>query len=170
MVFWRVLHISQSFISSDSNMAGLHFTDGRQARHHERHIWIDTVAIYMADALSAFVLDVCFETQFRMVCRGGFCSNSGIVETVLFPVYILRSRCLRWEVGLSVLEIRNTLQLVRILSSLRRQSVGMSGIVGFNSDYAFTVTNVIIHGVPYFALDLSVRNDQTREGNGVFIA
>ncbi|MFH4043607.1 hypothetical protein WAI98_20490, partial [Acinetobacter baumannii] len=26
------------------------------------------------------------------------------------------------------------------------------GIVAFNSDYAFTVTNVIIHGVPYFAL------------------
>ncbi len=26
------------------------------------------------------------------------------------------------------------------------------GIVGYNSDYAFTVTNVVIHGVPYFAL------------------
>jgi hypothetical protein len=26
------------------------------------------------------------------------------------------------------------------------------GIVTFNSDYAFTVTNVIIHGVPYFVL------------------
>ena len=26
------------------------------------------------------------------------------------------------------------------------------GIVAFNSDYAFTVTNVIIHGVPYFAI------------------
>ena len=26
------------------------------------------------------------------------------------------------------------------------------GIVVFNSDYAFTVTNVIIHGVPYMAL------------------
>ena len=26
------------------------------------------------------------------------------------------------------------------------------GIVAFNSDYAFTVTNVIIHGVPYLAL------------------
>ena len=27
-----------------------------------------------------------------------------------------------------------------------------AGIVAFNSDYAFTVTNVIIHGVPYLAL------------------
>jgi hypothetical protein len=26
------------------------------------------------------------------------------------------------------------------------------GIVAFNSDYAFTVTNVVIHGVPYMAL------------------
>ena len=27
-----------------------------------------------------------------------------------------------------------------------------AGIVAFNSDYAFTVTNVFIHGVPYMAL------------------
>ena len=31
-------------------------------------------------------------------------------------------------------------------------SVGGLGIITFNSDYAFTVTNVIIHGVPYLAL------------------
>ena len=27
-----------------------------------------------------------------------------------------------------------------------------AGIVAFNSDYAFTVTNVVIHGIPYFVL------------------
>src|SRR5204863_8926464 len=26
------------------------------------------------------------------------------------------------------------------------------GLVAFNSDYAFTVTNVVIHGIPYFVI------------------
>ncbi len=44
------------------------------------------------------------------------------------------------------------------------------GIVGYNSDYAFTVTNVVIHGVPYFALIYwysRARMKQTH-GRGVF--
>ena len=39
------------------------------------------------------------------------------------------------------------------------------GIVAFNSDYAFTVTNVIIHGVPYFALVYWYRHTR-RAGEG----
>lgn len=44
------------------------------------------------------------------------------------------------------------------------------GIVGYNSDYAFTVTNVVIHGVPYFALIYwysRVRMKQKR-GRGIY--
>ena len=43
------------------------------------------------------------------------------------------------------------------------------GIVVFNSDYAFTVTNVIIHGVPYFASDLCLCADAARDRPGGFI-
>ena len=54
------------------------------------------------------------------------------------------------------------------------------GIITFNSDYAFTVTNVIIHGVPYFVLvywywqrSVRKRDDRTRshwQTVGMFIA
>lgn len=50
------------------------------------------------------------------------------------------------------------------------------GIVTFNSDYAFTVTNVIIHGVPYFVLvfwyvcarrsDSILQDDEMQRGRG----
>lgn len=40
------------------------------------------------------------------------------------------------------------------------------GIVAFNSDYAFTVTNVIIHGVPYFALVYWYGRRRYRSGLG----
>lgn len=40
------------------------------------------------------------------------------------------------------------------------------GIVSFNSDYAFTVTNVIIHGVPYMALLYGYGRARWRQGAG----
>lgn len=40
------------------------------------------------------------------------------------------------------------------------------GIVTFNSDYAFTVTNVIIHGVPYFALVYYYGRKRALAGHG----
>ncbi len=40
------------------------------------------------------------------------------------------------------------------------------GIVTFNSDYAFTVTNVIIHGVPYFALVYAFGRKRIAAGHG----
>ncbi|MFN7133855.1 MAG: hypothetical protein ACK4N5_17400 [Myxococcales bacterium] len=40
------------------------------------------------------------------------------------------------------------------------------GIVLFDSDYAFTVTNVLIHGVPYFALTFRYGAGRFREDRG----
>lgn len=40
------------------------------------------------------------------------------------------------------------------------------GIVTFNSDYAFTVTNVVIHGVPYFALVYAFGRRRLKAGHG----
>lgn len=37
------------------------------------------------------------------------------------------------------------------------------GIVKFNSDYAFTVTNVLIHGIPYMALVYWYRQQRSRD-------
>jgi hypothetical protein len=40
--------------------------------------------------------------------------------------------------------------------------------VWFNSDYAFTVTNVIIHGVPYFALIYVYARMRRESAGGVY--
>jgi hypothetical protein len=46
-----------------------------------------------------------------------------------------------------------------------------TGIVAFDSDYAFTMTNVIMHGVPYFALVFvkARRRPEQRTALGVFV-
>ena len=41
------------------------------------------------------------------------------------------------------------------------------GIVGTNSDYAFTVANVIVHGVPYVALLWFYAREQARQAPSV---
>lgn len=45
-----------------------------------------------------------------------------------------------------------TLHLGKVVVVLTTAAVWWLGIVGTNSDFEFTVTNVIVHGVPYFAL------------------
>ncbi len=74
-----------------------------------------------------------------------------IVETVIFPIYVI---------ALSAYFMKSIYQyftdgFVNIGKDIVVATTAICwylGIVFFNSDYAFTVTNVIIHGVPYFAL------------------
>ena len=74
-----------------------------------------------------------------------------IVETVLFPIYLA---------ALTVYAVKSVYQYVIVgFLNIGKDIVVATtaicwyvGIVYFNSDYAFTVTNILIHGVPYFAL------------------
>ena len=74
-----------------------------------------------------------------------------VVETVLFPLYVL---ALTAYFAKSVYQYLTTgfLNIGKDIVVATTAICWYVGIVYFNSDYAFTVTNVIIHGVPYFAL------------------
>jgi hypothetical protein len=74
-----------------------------------------------------------------------------LVEQVLFPLYVIalvayfaKSLLLYFRDGF--------LNIGKDIVVATTAICWYVGIVVFNSDYAFTVTNVIIHGVPYFAL------------------
>ena len=54
------------------------------------------------------------------------------------------------------------------ISVLSTATIWYVGIVAYNSDYAFTVTNVIIHGVPYFALIWFYAKTRRETGNRVY--
>ena len=113
--------------------------------------WIDAVAVYLATDLSACVLDDELAAELSMVRRERFLRTARFCRRRSVPD--LRSGS--WNV---LCEIYLPLLFDRFLNPGKDIVVATTavcwyvGIVLFNSDYAFTVTNVIIHGVPYFAL------------------
>ncbi len=111
---------------------------------------IDTTAIYLA-TIYPLVYWHCHPRRFSWFVATDFAQLPAIAERILAPVY--------WA-ALSLYAARSIQQAVwrrrynpgKDIVVLTTAVCWYVGIVSFNSDYAFTVTNVITHGVPYMVL------------------
>lgn len=113
--------------------------------------WIDAAAVYLASLYPLAWWMTRLPRNFEWFVQNDFLPLPLIVESVLFPVYVL---ALAAYFAKSVYQyftdgFINTGKDIVVATTAVCWYVG---IVAFNSDFAFTVTNVIIHGVPYFAL------------------
>jgi hypothetical protein len=89
--------------------------------------------------------------NFNWFLPGDFFSIPAAVEGVLFPLYVLALVAYFGKFAYQYLTT-GFLNIGKDIVVATTAICWYVGIVFFNSDYAFTVTNVIIHGVPYFAL------------------
>jgi hypothetical protein len=113
--------------------------------------WIDTAAIYLATLYPLIYWHAHLPRKFWWFLKGDFAGVPVIAEQVVAPFYWLAlaayaARSLycglklgRWNPGKDIV-LATTAVCWHV------------GIITFNSDYAFMVTNVIIHGVPYIVL------------------
>lgn len=113
--------------------------------------WIDAAAIYLATVYPLAFWMTSLPRKFNWFVENDFFSLPQIVERVLFPIYVA---ALLAYFGKSIYLYLTTgfLNVGKDIVVLTTVVCWYVGIVFFNSDYAFTVTNVIIHGAPYFAL------------------
>src|SRR6185436_9824454 len=73
------------------------------------------------------------------------------VESVLFPLYLFALTAY-FAKSIYLYLTKGFLNIGKDIVLATTAVCWYVGIVTFNSDYAFTVTNVIIHGVPYLVL------------------
>lgn len=113
--------------------------------------WIDAAAVYLATIYPLAFWMTRLPRNFEWFVQNDFVAVPAFVETVLFPIYIA---ALAAYFGKSIYQYFTTgfLNIGKDIVVATTVVCWYVGIVYFNSDYAFTVTNVIIHGVPYFAL------------------
>jgi hypothetical protein len=112
---------------------------------------VDAAAIYAATLYPLVHWHVHLPRRFAWFVAGDFAAGlPAIVERVAFVLYLL---------ALAAYALRSLHQALRGRATPGKDLVVATtaacwwlGIVAFDSDYAFTVTNVLIHGVPYFAL------------------
>ena len=151
LVFWKVLAAVAVFHFVRQQYGWVNLYRRKLKETESWTWWIDAFAIYLASVYPLAFWMTRLPRNFAWFVKNDFISIPAVVETVLFPVYVIaltayfaKSVYLYFTTGF--------LNIGKDIVVATTAICWYVGIVYFNSDYAFTVTNVIIHGVPYFAL------------------
>ncbi len=153
LVFWRLLAYLAvfHFVRQQYGWVALYRNRGHETERFGR--WIDSAAIYLATIYPLVWWHAHLPRRFAWFLDSGhdFLAVPQIAEQLLEPVYWMAllayfARLLgrgfrfgQWNPGKDIV-VATTAFCWHV------------GIITFNSDYAFTVTNVVIHGVPYFVI------------------
>lgn len=151
-LFWRVLAYLAVFHFVRQQYGWVALYRSRRGEVDRIGHWIDSLAIYSATLYPLVYWHAHLPRQFWWFLEGDFLpSLPTVVASGLAPVYWLAlGLYAARSMYVSVVQGRpNPGKDVVVGTTALCWYVG---IVAFNSDYAFTVTNVIIHGVPYLAL------------------
>ncbi len=112
---------------------------------------IDSLTIYLATVYPLVYWHAHLPRKFWWFLEDDFVQLPVLVAEVLQPVYwgVMLLYCCR--TGYLAIQFRRY-NPGKDLVVLTTAVCWYAGIISFNSDYAFTVTNVIIHGIPYLVL------------------
>lgn len=151
MLFWRTLAYLAVFHFVRQQYGWVALYRARMGERGRFGWWIDASAIYMATVYPLIYWHSHLPRKFWWFLAGDFAKLPVLAERIARPVYFLALGvyAARSLYGWIVRGAGNPGKDVVVVTTA---ACWYAGIVAYNSDYAFTVTNVIIHGVPYFAL------------------
>lgn len=150
-LFWSVLAYLAVFHFIRQQYGWVALYRSREGDHERLGWWVDAVAIYMATVYPLIYWHTHLPRQFTWFTEGDFLTLPAWIGVVAEPMYwaslatyfgrsIYRGmRQGAWNPGKDLVVVTTAI-------------CWYVGIISLNSDYAFTVTNVIIHGVPYMVL------------------
>ena len=151
LTFWRVLALTAVFHFVRQQYGWVALYRRKRAETANWTWWIDAAAVYLATVYPLAFWVTRLPRNFDWFVKGDFVAVPALVETVLFPIYV--AALAAYFAKSIFLYLRDGfLNIGKDIVVATTAVCWYVGIVVFNSDYAFTVTNVIIHGVPYFAL------------------
>lgn len=149
--FWRILAYLAVFHFVRQQYGWVALYRARGGETDRLGYWVDTAAIYLATIYPLVYWHAASPRNFNWFLEGDFLSLPGITARVFQVLYwiALGSYVLRAIYrGIVKREYNPGKDIVVATTAL----CWYLGIVALNSDYAFTVTNVIIHGIPYLVL------------------
>jgi hypothetical protein len=149
--FWKVLAIIAVFHFVRQQYGWVALYRRKAGESGALGYWIDTIAIYMASIYPLAFWTTNLPRNFEWFIKDDFIALPGILSQILFPVYIA-SLSAYFIKSLYLFTVRRRFNIGKDIVVATTALCWYLGIVYFNSDYAFTVTNIIIHGVPYFAI------------------
>lgn len=152
LVFWRCLAYLAVFHFIRQQYGWVALYRARLGERDRLGRWIDMAAIYLATLYPLLYWHCHLPRRFQWFLKDDFLTGlSPLVANIVEPLYwtALGAYALR---ALYMWLIRGRPNPGKDIVVATTALCWYVGIIALNSDYAFTVTNVIIHGVPYFAL------------------
>src|SRR5215208_516829 len=150
-LFWRALAYLAVFHFVRQQYGWVALYRARAGERGRAGRWVDAAAVYMATLYPLAYWHAHLPRRFWWFLPGDFAGVPAWVEGVAFPLYCL-------ALGAYAARSAHAWLLAgrgnpgKDLVVLTTAVCWYAGIVAYDSDYAFTVTNVVIHGVPYAAL------------------
>lgn len=151
MLFWRVLAYLAVFHFVRQQYGWVALYRARLGEKGRAGKYIDTAAIYLATVYPLIYWHANLPRHFWWFLPNDFAGLPAFVVNIVQPFYWL-SLALYFAHSLYQRFVKGHANPGKDIVVATTAACWYVGIVAFNSDYAFTVTNVIIHGVPYLAL------------------
>ncbi|MGZ6141822.1 MAG: hypothetical protein ACXWLM_00730 [Myxococcales bacterium] len=154
LLFWRCLAYLAVIHFVRQQIGWLRLYRRRAGMREDR--WLDEAAIYAATGYPLLAWHARLPARFNWFVPGDFVAGlPQAAATVAFPIYlaVLAAFALR--------QVQRTLrgepvQAGKILLVASTAATWAAGILVWKSDFAFTATNVLAHGVPYMAVSWRV--------------
>ena len=151
MVFWRALAYLAVFHFVRQQYGWVALYRARAGDRDRAGAWIDGAAIYAATLYPLLVWHARLPRAFAWFRDGDFLA--GVPETIVPAATIAYAAILAAYVGRALRQAATgPVAWGKHVVVATTAACWYLGIVATDSDYAFTVTNVFIHGVPYLAL------------------
>ena len=151
LVFWRALAYLAVFHFVRQQYGWVALYRVRAGERDALGKWIDTVAIYAATLYPLIYWHTHLPRRFWWFLTNDFTTMPSMIERIAAPIYWLALGLYAFK-SLYLWLVKREGNPGKDIVDVTTALCWYIGIVGYNSDYAFTVTNVVIHGVPYFAL------------------
>lgn len=150
LAFWRALAYLAIFHFVRQQYGWVSLYRARAGEKGRLGRAIDTAAIYAATVWPLLYWHTHVPRRFSWFVPG---------DVVALPSFVMPAATVAYVVALAAYAARSLTMWLRRAPNPGKDVVVVTtalawytGIVAFDSDYAFTVTNVFMHGIPYFAL------------------
>jgi hypothetical protein len=151
LTFWRVLALIAVFHFVRQQYGWVALYRAKLKEKSRVTWWIDAAAIYLATVYPLAFWMTSLPRNFEWFVKDDFFALPALVGRILFPLYVV-ALVVYFAKSIYLYFKDGFLNIGKDIVVATTAVCWYVGIVALDSDYAFTVTNVIIHGVPYFAL------------------
>lgn len=162
-LFWSALAYLAAFHFVRQQYGWVAMYRRRNGEHGGLDAWLDALAIYNATVYPLLFWHAHLPRSFDWLIAGDFVGGlpSGAIDA-LHPVHL--AIMVVWAARQTYCwAARRRVSAGKVLVVVSTWLCWYVGIVATDSDYAFTLTNVLIHGVPYAALVWRYARNRYRE-------